>query len=473
MYKQVPPTWQEAIHKGGFSNVTIVENRDPPSETIKRAKELWGDTRPDIFAAKWGFVWAKSDQTLRSSHFSIDLKKSSHSLWWFQHKMGAHAYHLGDRAKYYITDCTGLCSMCKHKVDYQHLFTWCPGIATYRAQWEQERPLCWPSEPADWLGFPSIRYDSLPQGEKKHVLQWLIQAAEIRRDALFNYIQHVYKGHRRKLEIHHTVRARIAYKSRPTVQAPEVVGSQLSVDLPLPRGAGADGRQRVKLSLETEANGQQHIKPRLRHSPHRVESEEDDIVKKMSELELGRGQDGCGADRNVFVNQWFAEQPSLTLQLSKPTPVVKQVARPRAKASRRDDLLCGLDAVNNILRHIQRQCIQRESVDEVMSHLAREEALLLQGGAAIDNAPDIRGNYSVDALQLVLRVYADAEVLRWTRGQPIQDTIYLLGNGYHWTVVVCGPDEMWWHWDGNHSSVVAIHSFLNWTGHVAVLAVKR
>ena len=152
---------------------------------------------------------------------------------------------------------------------------------------------------------------------------------------------------------------------------------------------------------------------------------------------------------------------------------MNRTAKPQARVRSRDDLLCGLDAVNNILRHIRRQYIQRESVDEVMLHLAREEALLLQGGAAIDNAPDLRGNYSVDALQLVLRVYADAEVLRWTRGQPMQDTIYLLGNGYHWTVAVYGPREMWWHWHGDCSSAVDIHSFLNWTGHVAVLAVKR
>ena len=287
MYNQIPPSWQEAILKGGFSSVPRVENRTPPSETIQRAKALWGDTRPDIFAAKWGFVWAKADEPLRSGHFLIDLKKSSHSLWWFQHKMGAHAYHLGDRAKYFIKDCTGLCSMCKHKVDYQHLFSWCPGIATFRAQWEREKPLCWSSEPADWLGFPSIRYDTLPQGEKKRVLQWLIQAVEIRRDALFNYMQHVYKGHRRKLEIHHTVRAKLAYRNKPKGRGPEAA-HQLPVDTV------------------------QVIEPKPQHPPHWVESGGDNTQKNCLNINhmpyTGKWAD-TGESRNRFVNKWFAAEP--------------------------------------------------------------------------------------------------------------------------------------------------------------------
>ena len=379
--------------------------------------------------------------------------------------MGAHAYHLGNRAKYYIKDCTGLCSMCKHRVDYQHLFTWCPGISTFRVQWEQEKPIRWVSEPADWLGFPSTRYDTLPLGEKKQVLQWLIQAAEIRRDALFNYIQYVYKGHHRKLEIHHTVRARIAYTGSSNTQAHKEINSQQIID--------------PTTSLMRKMEGLQVTESRPQGPAQRTGGDGRDL----KEMDLDETREDTDADRNAFVNEWFAEEPCLAPAHSQgvtPLPIYStnnQNTRPHIQsqggARRRDDLLCGLDAVNNILRHMHRQCIQRESIDEVMSHLAREEALLLQGGEAVDNAPDRRGNYSVDALQLVLRVYADAEVSRWTRGQQIQDSIYLLGNGYHWTVVVYGPHQRWWHWDGNHSSCVAIDSFLNWTGHAAVLAVKR
>ena len=220
MYNQIPSEWCEAIQNGGFCNISIIKNRCPPTDTIQRAKDRWGDTRPDIFAARWGYLWSGLDDPHRSAHFPIDLKKSSHSLWWFQHKMGAHAYHLGDRVKKYLEGCSGLCSMCKHEVSYQHLFSWCPGITKYRKQWEQEKPVCWTPEQADWLGFPSARYDSLPLGQKRQVLQWLIQAAEIRRDALFNYIQHVYSRRRAKLTIHHTVRAKTAY-TRGTPLSPE------------------------------------------------------------------------------------------------------------------------------------------------------------------------------------------------------------------------------------------------------------
>ncbi len=110
------------------------------------------------------------------------------------------------------------------------------------------------------------------------------------------------------------------------------------------------------------------------------------------------------------------------------------------------NLVCGMHAVNHILKAYHKSVITAEDIHSTACEIAeREEALLYssESNMVLDLALDPRGNYPVDTLLHMLQNNLGLPVQRWTEGQPVQSKVLLVGTGQHWQAVVQGQNDEW------------------------------
>ena len=155
------------------------------------------------------------------------------------------------------------------------------------------------------------------------------------------------------------------------------------------------------------------------------------------------------------------------------TPLPEVQKQERLK-ERRSLLLCGLVAINHLLRHFKKDTLDRNHVDEINDILATEEIITAANQNDYDpvNHVDDRGNYPVQVLLSALEVYGHLDTKRWRPGQPITATAYLVGCGTHWTASIKDSQNLWYDKDSRTRSVVDIEKFFKGKDlHGAVYAV--
>lgn len=130
------------------------------------------------------------------------------------------------------------------------------------------------------------------------------------------------------------------------------------------------------------------------------------------------------------------------------------------EANRSKVLLCGLHATNAILGILKRPLLQREHLDEVNLTLAEAERNLRNDRTAPDLHLQPEGNYPLQVLISVLRIYGDVELERTADSADVTPGTYLLGNGYHWQVVTHTAGTWWLHDDGLQYPVADIKQLL-------------
>ena len=112
---------------------------------------------------------------------------------------------------------------------------------------------------------------------------------------------------------------------------------------------------------------------------------------------------------------------------------------------RRRALLCGLHAVNALLRLHGKPLLERRQIDDINEAISIEEATIRADRLAIDTHPQIEGNYALDVLAAAIKIYAGLELEKATvnnDGTPRRGT-YLAGNGHHWQVIHALSNGKW------------------------------
>jgi hypothetical protein len=159
-------------------------NSNPPIPewSVKECRQRAGLLSPDVPLS----LWKEVAGTDRSSLFMSDLKRSDEALWWFQHHFNARMYLLSDQASHFLEGCSGICDLCDGKrTTYGHVFFTCKSIQPLLKGWASRAPtLRWRWSLADWAGIPTSRYDHYSYSVRKILLQWLMEAIFIRRDAM-------------------------------------------------------------------------------------------------------------------------------------------------------------------------------------------------------------------------------------------------------------------------------------------------
>ena len=106
------------------------------------------------------------------------------------------------------------------------------------------------------------------------------------------------------------------------------------------------------------------------------------------------------------------------------------------KTEARGLLVCGLDAANAILQHVQRQILTRTQIDDININLEQEERDLNPDNPPL-NAYDLRGNYPVDVLLTTISIYGDLQYKRWRNStDTIEGHMLLLNRGSHWAAAL-------------------------------------
>jgi hypothetical protein len=179
----IPLDWLEILSGGRGGEVRLATNPTPENLGVRRAKEISSERRDDPVVAKWG-----EEARGRSELFLLELRRSSASLFWFQHLFSLKVYFLGDRTKHF-TDSDSACMFCRTSLaTYSHVAFFCDAIAARWAAWDATRPQCWSPSQGAKLGYPSAsKYEALGDGDRKGVLQWLIRGIEIKKAAFFSY----------------------------------------------------------------------------------------------------------------------------------------------------------------------------------------------------------------------------------------------------------------------------------------------
>ena len=107
-----------------------------------------------------------------------------------------------------------------------------------------------------------------------------------------------------------------------------------------------------------------------------------------------------------------------------PPPAIPHVANRKAA------LLCGLHAVNALLRLYNKPLLERTQIDSINDAISIEEAAIRADRHAVDTHRQAEGNYALDVLAATIKVYAELELEKATiddNGIPRHGT-YLAGR---------------------------------------------
>ena len=113
-------------------------------------------------------------------------------------------------------------------------------------------------------------------------------------------------------------------------------------------------------------------------------------------------------------------------------------------------LLCGLRAVNAILRLHRKSIIERHQIDAVNKDIAELEASLSDDLVSSCTHLQPEGNYALDVIATALQRYGSLSLAKaelQPNGTPLPG-IYLVGDGDHWQVLYSRPEGKWARCDG-------------------------
>ena len=101
-------------------------------------------------------------------------------------------------------------------------------------------------------------------------------------------------------------------------------------------------------------------------------------------------------------------------------------------------LLCGLDAVNIVLRSLNQDYLVRQELDQIADNLAVSEALLLTDGDAQETLPHPKGFYHISVLIKAAEIHAGLSALPVTPSYTSNPraVVFLLGSRDHWQAII-------------------------------------
>ena len=177
------------------------------------------------------------------------------------------------------------------------------------------------------------------------------------------------------------------------------------------------------------------------------------LKQSWASFVAGKRSEACSEDerrrlqenplRVAHLTNWFKKLvDSTAAEFESLSKKPGEAAPPEPATTRKQLLLCGINAVNAVLDVLGRPSLTKTQVDELNDHLASEEALVLADGSATENLRDPKGNYPIEVLMLALQTYGDCTVERIAH-PPVRPGFYLVGNGYHWQMAASGPNGRW------------------------------
>ena len=136
--------------------------------------------------------------------------------------------------------------------------------------------------------------------------------------------------------------------------------------------------------------------------------------------------------------------PLHRLRLPRPPPQPSAPLRPSLPPGRttallrQPALLCGLFALNEVLRSLNADTLVRQELDAIADELASAEAAMQEDGDAVDTLPDGRGHYHVTTLTRAAKLYGNlvAKPVDIDFRHNPSAVAFLLGSGDHWQAVI-------------------------------------
>ena len=143
--------------------------------------------------------------------------------------------------------------------------------------------------------------------------------------------------------------------------------------------------------------------------------------------------------------EWLSKQ---NFDAAHPNEQAQQQTRyEKAKAQFTGTLMCGLVAVNHILKARHKPCLTARYMQEMAEAMAQKECALLyscQPNTVFDLATDPRGNYAADTLLNVLETHVGLVCRRWIPLCSVTSDILLVGSGQHWQAIIKDKEEKWY-----------------------------
>ena len=119
--------------------------------------------------------------------------------------------------------------------------------------------------------------------------------------------------------------------------------------------------------------------------------------------------------------------------------------------------MCGLHAVNNILRALKVTEVTTAEIHTLARDMAQRECSLIYAQDAItvmDLEVDPRGNYAVDVLLYLLESRTGFKSTRWSPGNPVLSSVLLIGSGVHWQAILRQKDGLWFLCEQSHKNAI-------------------
>jgi len=117
----------------------------------------------------------------------------------------------------------------------------------------------------------------------------------------------------------------------------------------------------------------------------------------------------------------------------------KQNTLSQALSRFKGTLMCGLHAINNIIKALKCNEVTTAEIHSLASEMAQRECTLIYAqdvGMVLDLELDPRGNYAVDVLLNLLETRTGLKPSRWSPGIPVLSSVLLIGSGVHWQAVI-------------------------------------
>ena len=134
---------------------------------------------------------------------------------------------------------------------------------------------------------------------------------------------------------------------------------------------------------------------------------------------------------------WLSQQ---NFETAHPNEQVQQQAQyEKAKERFTGTLMCGLVAINHILKYRDKPCLTAQYMQDLAENMAQKECSLLYSctpGTVFDLTTDPRGNYAVETLLEVLKTHSGLICRRWMKPFAVTSNVLLVGSGKHWQAII-------------------------------------
>ena len=121
-------------------------------------------------------------------------------------------------------------------------------------------------------------------------------------------------------------------------------------------------------------------------------------------------------------------------------------------------LMCGLVAVNNIMKALKIEEVTAAEIHTLAKDMAQRECSLIyaqEANMVLDLEVDPRGNYAVDVLLQLLGSRTGSKCTRWVPGDPLTSSILLIGSGVHWQAILRSNDGLWFLYEQSYRNAVS------------------